>query len=236
MRLFNRVQQEIDNVLYEIHSRNSVIKEGVEYDVPYVCQFAIPEHAELSLKKTLNPAQDPHWAQTGARSPERYAEWAFTMCGMASVAMALGYYKNELPPKPAELAEDALKHGVYVADGTAISSMKYKEFAVWVEKYGLRAKVLSRLSIRGIQYALSEKNLVIISVNPNIRGYNTAPTHQKGGHLVLVTGYDTKADTISIHNPSGFVGTDTQINHTIQISKFKEYFAGRGIVLSTLLT
>ncbi len=236
MKLILRFVQEIRNVLYELKARIAKRKPVVVIDVPYVCQFAIPEHAELSLKKTLHPAEDPHWAQTGARSPERYAEWAFTMCGMASVAMALGYYKNESPPKPAELAEDALTHGVYVADGTTISSMKYKEFAVWVENHGLRAKVLSRLSIRGIQYALSEKNLVIISVNPNIRGYNTAPTNQKGGHLVLVTGYDTKANTISIHNPSGFVGTDTQINHTLQISKFKDFFAGRGIVLSPLHT
>ncbi len=233
MRLVNKILQEIQNIVFECKAWGSIKKEVVAYDVPFVCQFSIPEHAELSLRKELSPENDPHWENTGALSQERYADWAFTMCGMASVAMALGYLKKSIH-KPAELAEDALKHDVYVEDDATISSMKYKEFASWIRKYGLHADVFSRLSIQGIQYALSENKLVIISVNPNIRGYNTAPLAQKGGHLVLVIGYDITADTITINNPSGFLSTDTQVKHTLTISEFKNYYAGRGIVLAPL--
>lgn len=234
MKLLNRIRQELKNIIFEIKSKNAHIEERVGLSVPFVCQFALPEHAELSLKKQLNPVDDQHWSNTGARSQERYADWAFTMCGMASTAMALGYFKNETPLKPVFLAEDALQHGVYIEDEVDISSMRYREFATWIERYGLKATVLSKLSIRAIQYALTQNDLVIASVNPNIRGYDTAPAGQKGGHLVLVTGYDIKANTISINNPSGFTSTDTQISHTLPLSEFKQYFAGRGIVLSPI--
>jgi hypothetical protein len=153
------------------------------------------------------------------------------MCGMASAAMALGYFKGK-DFKPAELAEDALQASVYVEASDGLSSMRYKEFAAWIRKYGLHAHIYSRLSVRGIQYALSQDTLVIISVNPNIRGYDTAPRSQKGGHLVLVTGYDLQEDTISINNPSGFVSTNSQVNHRLPTSEFKKYYAGRGIVVS----
>jgi len=110
--------------------------------------------------------------------------------------------------------------------------MRYAEFAKWIRNYGLRADIYSKLSIKGIQYALSQNKLVIISVNPNIRGYDTAPKMQKGGHLVLVVGYDRELGTITINNPSGFLSTDTQINHSLLIEEFKNYYAGRGIVLT----
>jgi uncharacterized protein YvpB len=203
------------------------------YDVLYVCQFARPEQAEPSLEGQLNPVDDPYWHETGAVSPERYAEWAFTMCGMASALMALKYFGKNTK-LVAQLAEDALKHGVYSEEDGELSAMKYREFVTWIQKHGLQAQIYTRLSVRGIQYALSRGRLVIISVNPNIRGYATAPTGQKGGHLVLVTGYDVGKNTITINNPSGFASSDTQVRHQILIKEFRRYYAGRGILLSNV--
>lgn len=217
--------------MYEIRARLTRIKPTAHYDVPYVCQFALPTSAETSLKKELRPVDDSAWKETGASSPERYAQWAFTMCGMASTAMALGYF-NGIKVKPAELAEDALKHGVYLEDEQSISGMRYKQFTSWVKKFGIVAEMYSRLSVRGIQLALSLGHLAIVSVNPNIRGYETASRDQKGGHLVLVTGYNSNKGTISINNPSGFESTNTQLGHLLPISEFKKFYAGRGIVLS----
>ncbi len=231
MKVVDKISQEAKNILYERKVRSVEIQPKTNYNVPYVCQFAKPEHAELSLKKELAPINDPHWKETGAQSPERYAEWAFTMCGMASAAMALEYFTHKRIP-PAELAEDALKSGVYAVEKDGLSGMKYQEFATWIQKHNLKAAVYSKLSIKGIEYALSKGKLVIVSVNPNIRGHNTAPIEQKGGHLVLVTGYNLRDHTITINNPSGFVSMDTQINHTLPIGEFKSFYAGRGIVIS----
>lgn len=233
MKIFSRLGQKLKNVRYEISAHLNPIQLKVAYDVPYVCQFAKPEHAELSLKKELRAIDDPEWRESGATSPERYAEWAFTMCGMASAAMALEHFKGKRI-KPAELAEDALVHGVYVQEPAMLSSMKYKEFSEWLPKYELHADVYTRLSVCGIRYALSEGCLVIVSVNPNVRGYDTAPKEQKGGHLVLVVGYDLDKDTITINNPSGFVSTNTQLKHVLPTGEFLKYYAGRGIVVKSL--
>lgn len=233
MRIISKLEQEIRNVLYEVRARTASIPLRVVYEVPYVCQFALPEHAELSLKKQLLPVDDEFWQNTGAASPERYAQWAFTMCGMACTCMALEYFKG-VKVKVAELAEDALRGGVYTEGPSEISNMRYAEFAEWIKGKGIEATVYTRLSLAGIRYALSEGKLVVVSVNPNIRGYDTAPTTQKGGHLVLVVGYDTEKDTITINNPSGFVSTDTQIKHTLKVEEFMRYYACRGILLASV--
>ena len=232
MKLTDKLIQEVRNFSYERKVRAANIKPRVLYNTPYVCQFAKPEHAELSLKKELAPLNDPHWKETGAESPEQYAQWAFTMCGMASAAMALGYFKG-ISILPAALAEDALRSGVYQQENEGLSSMRYQEFANWIRTYQLKADVYSTLSIKGIEYALSEGKLVIVSVNPNIRGYDTAPVDQKGGHLVLANGYDLALGTISINNPSGFMSTNTQINHALPLEEFRRFYAGRGIVISS---
>ena len=224
------MDQEFKNITFEIRSRFSRIPTTVKNSVPYVCQFARPEHAELSLKGELLPINDPDWRNTGASSPERYAQWAFTMCGMACTAMTLAYFKNRTY-LPAVLAEDALKHNVYHETVDEISSMRYAEYAQWIGVYALSARVCTRLSIRGIRFALANGGLVIASVNPNIRGYDTVPAHQKGGHLVVVTGYDVGKDAVSLNNPSGFVSTNTQAGHTVSTDEFMRYFAGRGIVV-----
>lgn len=230
MKIINALLQEIKNGANECTARFTSVPDKVSHDILYVCQFATPEHAELSLKKKLNPVDDPYWESTGAISPERYSDWAFTMCGMASTSMALSHFHNK-NIKPVLLAEDALRAGVYTENAKEISGMKYREFVEWVAKYDLSASVYTRLSVCGIQYALSKGGLVIVSVNPNIRGYNTASPNQKGGHLVLVTGYDRNKKTVSINNPSGFVSGNTQINHELSHKEFLSYFAGRGIVV-----
>lgn len=231
MGISSRIGQEFRNFGLLIRSCTARIKAHFANDVPFVCQFATPESAELSLTQKLRAIDDPDWALSGARSSTRYADWAFTMCGMACTAMVLEYFRHERV-LPAILAEDALDHGVYQEHGGELSAMRYKEYVRWIARYGLKAHIFTRLTISGIRYLISKGDLVIVSVNPNIRGYETAPRAQEGGHLVLVTGYDLKHDTITINNPSGFASTSTQKGHTMPTREFLRFFAGRGISLS----
>ena len=91
--------------------------------------------------------------------------------------------------------------------------------------------MFSTLSLVGICHLLAQKKLVIASVNPNIRGIPTANSNQIGGHLVLVVGYNSTNQTVTIHNPSGFVSNDSQEFQVISTDEFSNYFAGRGIAL-----
>ncbi len=207
------------------------MKNSVTNKAPYVSQFATPEFAEKILRDKVLAEHDLAWKNTGAVSPEEYSAWVLTQCGMACTLMALQYFKKEHVPIVL-MANDALAHGVYQREQGRTSDMRYGEYVTWIRNYSLHAELHIRLSIRGIQYALSRGRLVMVSVNPNIRGYETAAPAQRGGHLVLITGYDKSHNTITFINPSGFTSTHTQIAHTLPISEFLSYYAGRGILVS----
>ena len=233
MKILRRLKQEFKNIDYELAARTNAVKMQVHFDVPYVCQFSTPEKAEPTLKKTLRTDEDNDWEKSGAANKQRYSDWAFTMCGMASTAMVLDFLLGH-KFLPATLAEDALKHHVYINEPGGISDMRYRQYVSWISSYGLSAAFYTRLSLRGLEYALTNGKIAIVSVNPNLRGFDTARTTQKGGHLVVVTGYDRKDNTITVNNPSGFTSTDTQHHHKISMRVFEKYYAGRGIILSKL--
>lgn len=228
MRIINKILSESRNGWLIAKSFLISSAQKIDLDVPYVSQFAQPEQAEEIL--TNRDAHHTHdsWESTGAEDVDEYEKWMLTMCGMACTSMVLQYLTDQNKPL-ITLANDAMDHGVYKSDGNDLSDMRYHEYVQWLKTYGLDATVYTRLSIKGIQNLMSQGRLVMISVNPNIRGYETAPQKQVGGHLVLVTGYDKNQGTIQIHNPSGFVSSDTQINHTLALKDFSTYYAGRGI-------
>jgi len=230
MKIISRVTQEIKNLKYNLSAFLAAIPENVNLAVPYVCQFSTNDASEPSINGELKPIDDSDFKKTGAVTPEEYAKWAFTMCGMVCTAMAIEYFQNVII-KPIILANDALKNKVYVENKQMLSSMRYLEYANWINKYNLNAEIFTRLSLKGIQFALSSGKLVIASVNPNIRGDISAPKNQIGGHLVVVTGYSGK--DFYINNPSGFTSSRTQKHHKLSFLDFKKYFAGRGIILSS---
>ena len=56
------------------------------------------------------------------------------------------------------------------------------------------------------------------------------PAPGRGGHLVLVTGHDPVAGTVSFHNPSGH--TDRSRAATLPVPVFDGFYAGRGITIT----
>lgn len=229
-KLPNKILHKARDLKLEIRARFTSCPTSIHNNVTSVSQFASPEWAEKILRDRLPEASDPNWRASGATTPEEYEKWVTTVCGMACTTMALSFFgKRALPP--ITLAKDALEAGVYQEHSEQLSGMRYREYVDWIRDYGLVAVVYSHLSVAGIRYILSRGGLVITSVNPNIRGYKTGSDDQKGGHLVLVTGYDTRGMTLTLNNPSGFVCDDTHHEHVLAISEFKRYFAGRGIAL-----
>ncbi len=229
-QVFRKIQEEHRNLWLMLASALFQSKSQVSNQVPYTSQFANPDWSEKILKDGQLKTSDPNWQESGAVTVEEYEKWVTTICGMACTVMAAAFFcKDE--HKTIELAKDALEYGVYQKHSKELSSMRYKEYVDWVTNYGLYATLYSRLTTEGIEHILSEGGLVIASVNPNIRGYITAPEKQIGGHLVLVTGYDSEDKTITLQNPSGFVSRNTHHNHTLNIKEFKNHFANRGIAL-----
>lgn len=235
-RTSQKIIQELRNLWLALSALVIPSQISVAQSLPYVSQFATLEYAEKILKDQEPATTDPAWQAQGADSAEEYAAWSTTTCGMACLSMILEDQKEKRFPVIA-LARIALDHGVYLkeADGE-FSPLRYGPFCSWVQTFGLAAATYTRLTIPRLQYLLARDDYVIISVNPNIRGYETADPKQVGGHLVLVTGYNKTNGSITIHNPSGFVSLNSQSNHTMPVATFTKHFAGRGIALRSLLS
>lgn len=226
MKILEKIKQLFLDSQYELRARKTCIPDIIEYPVPFVCQYARKEDVENIVKRKLHIRNDPFWHLSGARSSKEYARWAREICGMAVASMAIQYFKNKKIP-PISLTRGAFAHNVYSIKSSEISPMRYREFSSWIIKYGLKAEVHPRLSVRGIQFALAEKKLPIVSVNPGIRDYTKTLPIQRGRHLVVITGYNIPHQTLFLNNPSGFLSTNTQENHAVSIKKFRRYYASR---------
>ena len=230
MKLFHKIKILFNNLVLKVLTLITRSPQRVRLPVPYVSQFANPSWAEMVLKDNQPIARDLMWEESGARSVKEYERWVLSICGMACTLMALQFYKKgEFKIIP--LARDAGAAGVYKKAGDGISKMQYAPYIKWIKKFNLRGTIYTKLSFKSLCYLLSKRQLFIASVNPNISDFISTPATQVGGHLILVTGYNKKEETVTFHNPSGFENNQTQSNHTVSSKEFMIYFSGQGIAV-----
>jgi len=132
-----------------------------------------------------------------------------------------------------QLAKEAQHYGAFKVEGKTISPLHYAEFCVFVrEKYGLKAKSVSALSLCQIKEEVSKGNFVIVSVHPSIRHPESTPP-KRGGHLILAVGYDDKRGGFYFHNPSGYQSNGSQDRAFVSYQQFRKFFAYRGVVVQS---
>ena len=198
-------------------------------DIPYFSQWESPELVGDILSGKRRAQDDPKWKNSGASSQDEYAEWSWAGCGMACTKMILAASGAEAPPLVA-LAKQSLKYGVYQLPLESSPGMFYKPYVEFMKKeYGLRARITKRLSSAKIMRALAHGNLVIASVSPEIRNPAGTPT-KRGGHLVLIVGYDKPKQEFYIHNPSGNT-EKSQTFAVVSFADFDKFAAGRGVIV-----
>lgn len=216
------------------HARHIVrptqIPRSVIYnDIPYFAQWESPELVGQIVAGTLTADKDPKWRTSGAKTKEEYLEWSWNMCGMACFRMILAHRNKQVVPI-VKLGKLCLKHGGYSQPFAESNGMNYTAFKLFAKsEFGLAARIVSPMVLRDIHIALARGDYVIVSVNPAIRNPSSRPK-SKGGHLVLVTGYDLDKKILYIHNPSG-ASTESQRHAIVRFSDFKRFFANRGIVV-----
>lgn len=125
------------------------------------------------------------------------------------------------------LARSCTVYGGYVVneiDGS-IKGLSYAPFVTFVvERFGLRAEVMTNIQTVDIPKILSRQRFFMASVHPSIRWPDSEPP-SKGGHLVLVT--DASNGVIRLHNPSGHDETN-QEDVMLPLASFDRFFANRG--------
>jgi len=198
--------------------------------IPYFSQWESPKLVGKIIERKILARDDQKWKNSGAKSPEEYEYWSWNICGMACLKMILAskFSKNY---KMIELAKKCEEYGAYVQNGDKIDGLFYNPFKKLLEKeFRIKAKVFRIfLTIGRIKRELQNSNYLIASVSASIRKPDHTPEH-KGGHLVLITGFDDHKKTLFFHNPSGFFGK-SQENCEISEKDFKKFFASRGILI-----
>ena len=217
------------------HSSSLLPIDGAVFykNMPYYAQWESKDMIGKILSKKVSPAEDSLWKKSGARTQREYVIWSWNGCGMACLKMVLKHIKDLEVPLVV-LGRVCMSYGGYKVSKKGLDGLFYKPFVEFVKKeYGLDAKVESPLLIDDILQALSEKNYVIASVNPEIRNPDAYPK-KKGGHLILIVGYDYFKKLLYIHNPSGD-NNKNQAFAEISFGNFKKFFAERGIVIQSIL-
>lgn len=172
--------------------------------------------------------RDPLWDNSGALDEEEYNFWSKRACGMACLKMILNDLDKGVWPI-VRLAKLCQKYGGY--DLRTNLGLIYKPFSLFLkEEFNLGAEVVENFDIKRIKAEIEKGNYSIVSVHPNIRNRDNKEPDKKGGHLVLVVGFDDFKRELIIHNPAGIYNL-SQENYHLSEEEFNKFFARRGIVV-----
>jgi len=195
--------------------------------VPYFSQWESAELAERFVDGSLELADDPRWAASGARTSAEYEYWAPKVCGLACLKMILAWRGQPVPPMMT-LVEQAVARLAYIPEGDRVAGLIYQPFADWVAvEYEITAEVVPDLSLEAVIQTASPQTPVIASVHKWIRWPDRNPP-ARGGHLVLVTG--ASGGQLRFHNPSGLPPA-TQRDALVPAADFVRFYAGRGLLI-----
>lgn len=214
-------------------------KSQVKLNIPYYSQFASKKIVKDFIKGTRDVQKDPRWKESGAKTKEDYAIWAWNGCGMACLEMVLAR-KNLRQYSLVELSQKCFKYGGYVVniDAKSKNDLKnyydglfYKPFLNFIKKeFNIEGEIVSPMIKSDIIHSLEQGQLIIASVNPQIREPKKKQLIKRG-HLILVVGYDFDKKVFNLHNPSGYYGV-SQKYAEISFEDFDRFFAHKGMVLT----
>ncbi len=205
------------------------------YSVPYYAQIASPELAEAIFVQGLDPIHDPHWAESGAATPEEYAYWVERACGVACLKMcveALGGPRRSL----VEWARLGVARGGYLVRTSPDGSQHeigwtHRALAELAQEAGLHS-YHKPAALFEIVDELLQEHLVIASVSYEA-GDDRLPITKQGGHLMVITGaeYDESGPAaFYVNNPSGR-RANLQAGARLALERFAPAYAGRIIAI-----
>lgn len=196
-------------------------------DVTVYTQFMSADLIGAIVYDGADPAEDPQWRRSGARTQEEYARWCGHACGIACLQMVLHHRDGHAPPL-LDLLHGCVAYGGYVEAGhDQIKGLIYAPFASYVQaEHALEAEVHPQLTLETIRTMLGEGWMVMASVHKEIRQPDR-PAPGTGGHLVLITG--CADDSVYLCNPSGHMPNSRRAQLPEHV--FSSFFAERGIAL-----
>lgn len=191
----------------------------------YVSQWGDVACNDALILHGIDPVDRYDWTQDGYPSAALYSYWSERTCGIACLQSVLADREPDVPDKY-ELVQAALRWRAFVRhDDGSLGGLYYQPFCDWVgASFDLKAHVHRSLDMDQLVGLLNDDSLVMASVSSEVRWPDRPPT-RKGGHLVLVFGYES--GQLVFHNPSGVTGTASAAR--LGRREFEDFYAGRGI-------
>lgn len=202
-----------------------------EENIPYYSQVESSNLTDSILYGGVCASEDPLWENSGAMDLYEYEHWVKSICGMACLKMILEHRNNRVI-KTIDVGKKCRTYGAYVIHEKGdISGLIFTGLKKYLaNEFGIKMTVKKYLSLRRILYEHSRGNYVMVSVDSSISDMERRYRGNKGGHLVLITGYDLSRKILFIHNPSG-IFQKSQQHYEISIENFMKIFAKRGMII-----
>lgn len=215
----------------QLHSRfrkKSYRKAFVHRNVPYFSQWESPELVEKIVTKKIEAKDDPRWRESGAKNTKEYAVWSWSCCGMTCLKMILAHKQHTVVPL-VTLGKQCLSYGGYRMPVEKSPGLFYKPFVSFIkQEYGPNGRAVGALTLGEIKQTISRGGYAIVSVTSEIRFPSREPT-RRGGHLVLIFGYDDEEGAVHLNNPSGFKGSQKDVK--IPYKQFMKFFDHKGVLI-----
>jgi hypothetical protein len=201
------------------------------YPIPYYAQIASPELAEAIFVQGMDPALDPRWVESGARTAQEYAYWVERACGVACLKMCVEALGGPILSL-IEWARLGLERGGYLirtdenGDAHEVGWI-HSALADMARENGLKSAARPA-SLDEIISCLEDGQLVVASISYQA-GDDRLEITKKGGHLMVVHGaeYDVSGPlAFIVNNPSGR-RADLQEGARLAAQRFEAAYSGR---------
>lgn len=193
--------------------------------IPQIASFIqekfqkLPQTCKIDYSKNIKfyPKCAPQqWQKSGAKNLNTYRQLTREACGIASLQMALSFFKKNIP-KPIPLIKEALRAKV-LKPKVGLDLTRCPQF---LKKFHIKCKVYHYLSPHKIASLLIQKKIIIASIKT-----------EKGNHLILVSGVlirEHKPFEFLIHDSAHLKRKDSL--KKIPIKKWQGISNHRGIAL-----
>lgn len=203
--------------------------------VPFFAKWESPGLVEQIRDGMISAQEDPLWKNSGATDPHEYESYSWQICAMACLKMVLATMNPKKNYPLVSIAKEAEQYGVYKKNGHPdirknLDGMFHAPFLEFTKTLGLDGFRRTSAGTHQICRHITRQIFVLASVTEDFAA--TRP-EEKGGHLVVVVGFEVKNQMISgfyVNNPSG-KNKKNQEYSWVDIDTWKKNFSGNIICL-----
>lgn len=218
---------------------------GPQKDGSYFLSLKIPSFTKWESsnlvddirQNKISAKDDPLWKESGAENLFEYESYSWQICGMICLKMILAAINPNKKYPSIYLAKKAEKFGVYKKNNNPdlkqnLDGMFHIPFLKFIGNFDLFG--FRKTMVRDYQlcYYLNKQFFVMTSVSEDF-----ALNQKKGGHMVVVVGYEIKNKKISgfyVNNPSG-KSEKIQAYFFVKKETWDNNFSGNVICISKLV-